>query len=269
MNSGSALVTGAARGIGRAVAIELARRGFDVVATMRDPGAASFSDVAELSGSIRSQRLDVTDPGTISMPDDLCVLVNNAGVDGPYLPVEHASLDDWRRVFETNVFGLIAVTQAALAVMRPRHSGTVCNVTSASIVFPMPLYAMYRASKAAVAALGESLAAEVAEFGIRVLEVQPGPIDTEMYAASAREPEASSHEEYRALSKRTHEARLAVATPTPAEAAAIKIVDAIVNGTSPLRVSCDPVGQSLRQGRDSMSDDDWFATILKSMAPDN
>jgi hypothetical protein len=90
-----------------------------------------------------------------------------------------------------------------------------------------------------------------------------------MYAASAREPEASSHEEYRALSKRTHEARLAVATPTPAEAAAIKIVDAIVNGTSPLRVSCDPVGQSLRQGRDSMSDDDWFATILKSMAPDN
>lgn len=128
----------------------------------------------------------------------------------------------------------------------------------------MPLYAMYRASKAAVAALGESLAAEVAEFGIRVLEVQPGPIDTEMYANSAREPEASRYEEYRALSKRTHEARLAVAVPAPADAAAIAIVD----DKSPLRVSCDPVGQSLRQGRDAMSDTDWFATILKSMAPE-
>lgn len=103
--------------------------------------------------------MDVTDPSTIDVPDDLRILVNNAGIDAPYLPVEHTPLEVWRSVFETNVFGLVAVTQAAVAAMRPRRTGVVCNITSASIWFPMPLFSVYRASKAAVAAFGESLAA--------------------------------------------------------------------------------------------------------------
>ena len=90
---GSALVTGASRGIGRAVAIELANRGFDTVATMRDPEAgASMAD--ETGGRLSVRRLDVTDPSTFDVPDDLRVLVNNAGIDTDYLPVEHANIDD-------------------------------------------------------------------------------------------------------------------------------------------------------------------------------
>ena len=86
---GSAVVTGASRGIGRAVALELAARGFDTVATMRDP-AAGASMAEEAEGSLEVRRLDVTDPSTFDLPGDLRVLVNNAGIDVDYLPVEHA-----------------------------------------------------------------------------------------------------------------------------------------------------------------------------------
>ena len=114
---GSAVVTGASRGIGRAVALELARRGFDTLATMRDPDAGAAM-AAEADGRLRVRRLDVTDPSTFDLPDDLRVLVNNAGIDTDYLPVEHANIDDWRRMFETNVFGVVALTAAAIPILR-------------------------------------------------------------------------------------------------------------------------------------------------------
>ena len=85
---GVAVVTGASRGLGRAVAVELAERGFDVIATMRDPA------VADLPAGITVQRLDVTDPGDFAFPRDLSVLVNNAGVRRAYLPVEHVPVGE-------------------------------------------------------------------------------------------------------------------------------------------------------------------------------
>src|SRR4051794_28589443 len=105
--TGIAVVTGASRGIGRAVAIELAQRGFDAVATMRDPAAG----VALVDLGMRVQRLDVTDPSSIELPQGLRVLVNNAGVESDNLPVEVMSTESWRALFETNVFGLIEVTK--------------------------------------------------------------------------------------------------------------------------------------------------------------
>src|SRR5579871_3238715 len=126
---GSALVTGASRGIGRAVALELARRGFDTIATMRDP-AAGAGMAEEATGRLRVRRLDVTDPATFDLPEDLKVLVNNAGVDTDYLPVEHANIGDWRRMFETNVFGTVALTSAAIGILRHNRPSVVCNVTS-------------------------------------------------------------------------------------------------------------------------------------------
>ena len=169
--SGIALITGASRGIGRAVALEMAQRGFEVVATMRDPGAGlSLTEEArKLGGLLRVDRLDVERPETIRIPDGLRVLVNNAGVEGEYLPVEESPLDLWRRIFETNVFGLVEVTRRAIPTLRASGGGVICNVTSSSLLFPMQLYAAYRASKAAVAALGESLRAELASFGILIV----------------------------------------------------------------------------------------------------
>jgi NAD(P)-dependent dehydrogenase (short-subunit alcohol dehydrogenase family) len=240
----TALVTGASRGIGRAVALELARRGTAVVATMRDP--ADGADLASGDLPVEVVRLDVTDPATIAIPDDLTLIVNNAGIECDYLPVEHQPLEDWRAVFETNLFGLVEVTRRAIPRLRANGGGVIANVTSSSLAVPMPFYGVYRASKAAVAALSETLRVEVATFGIRVVEVLPGPVATDMLAASARLPEAASFDGYAELAGHAHQGRLAVEPmTTPVDEAARRIVDAITSDDPPLKVGADDLGQQL------------------------
>src|SRR6476620_5098857 len=192
--NGKAVVTGAGRGIGRAVAIELARRGFDVVATMRNPadGADLPSEAGE-GTNLRVDRLDVNDPASMHMPAGLRVLVNNAGVESDNLPLEVMPADAWRAIFETNVFGLVAVTRHAIPAPRDAGGGVICNVTSSSVLAPVPFLGAYRSSKAAVGAVGEALMAEVAKWGIRVLEVMPGPIETDMLLASDKPAAAIEH----------------------------------------------------------------------------
>lgn len=264
---GTAFITGASRGLGRAVALELARRGFEVVATMRDPraGATLADEARKFGGRLRVDRLDVELPETIRIPEGLRVLVNNAGIEVEYLPVEEASLDLWRRVFETNVFGLVEVTRRAIPRLRENGGGVICNVTSSSVLFPMPLYAAYRASKAAVAALGESLRAELASFGIRIVEILPGPIATDLLAGSDRVPEAAAYEPYRALAERAHEARRHVADLiTSAEEAARAIAEAILDDTGPLRHGCDPLARSALEGWRKTDDEEWMQRFLES-----
>ena len=243
---GSALVTGASRGIGRAVALELARRGFDTVATMRDPEAGA-SMAAEAQGRLRVARLDVTDPSTFDLPADLRVVVNNAGIDTDYLPVEHANVDDWRRMFETNVFGVVALTAAAVPILRANRPSVVCTITSSSIIAAVPFYSAYRASKAAVSAFGDSLRVEVAPFGIRVVEILPGPIDTDMFRLSTGEQDASRFEQYRALGEVAAKLRREHADPRVVDPsqAALAIVDAILDSDGPMRYGCDPVSLEL------------------------
>jgi len=243
---GSALVTGASRGIGRAIALELAHRGFDTVATMRDPGAAS-SLADETSGRLRVRRLDVTDPSTFEVPEDLRVLVNNAGIDTDYLPVEHADIDDWRRMFETNVFGVVALTAAAIPTLRANRPSVVCSVTSSSILASVPFFSAYRASKAAVSAFNDSLRVEVEPFGIRVVEILPGPVDTDMFRLSTGESDAARFSDYRALAGVAAALRSEHADPRVVDpaAAASAVVDAIVDSSGPMRYGCDPISLEL------------------------
>jgi NAD(P)-dependent dehydrogenase (short-subunit alcohol dehydrogenase family) len=240
--SGSALVTGASRGIGRAVALELASRGFATVAGMRNPTSGS-SPGGDDPGRLRVARLDVTDPETYEIPEDLRVLVNNAGIDSEYLPVEHASLDDWRAVFETNVVALVAMTKAAIPTLRANSPSVVCNVSSSSVLAYVPFYSVYRASKAAVSAFGESLRVELAQFGVRVVEIMPGPINTDMFRLSAGEPAAARFSDYTPMAKRSAELRREAADPMVAEpsVAAARIVDAILDDDGPMRYGCDPL----------------------------
>ncbi|MEN8160653.1 MAG: SDR family NAD(P)-dependent oxidoreductase, partial [Myxococcota bacterium] len=158
----------------------------------------------------------------------------------------------WRAVFETNVFGLVELTRRAIPALRANGGGAIVNVTSASLLFPMPFYAVYRASKAAVQAFGESLAAELRPFGIRVLEVMPGPVETDMLAGSERPPEAARHPDYAELAAWAHAGRRAMngRTTTAAEAAR-RIVDAILDDGAPLRVASDDVGQGMIAGADA------------------
>jgi NAD(P)-dependent dehydrogenase (short-subunit alcohol dehydrogenase family) len=260
-SEGLAVVTGASRGIGRAVALELAARDFETIATMRNP-----DDGRDLDG-VRVQRLDVTDPASIALPDGLRVLVNNAGTESDNLPVEFMPADAWRRLFETNVFGLVEVTKRAIPLMRAAGGGVICNITSSSELAPVPFLGAYRASKMAVTAIGESLAAEVAQFGVRVIEVMPGPIETDMLLASDRPAAAIEHAEYQDLAERAWEGRQAVRTAyTPASEAARRIVDAITDDTKQFRYGCDDLSTGMLDAWRTTDNEQWVGSLLKSMS---
>jgi NAD(P)-dependent dehydrogenase (short-subunit alcohol dehydrogenase family) len=214
------------------------------------------------------ERLDVTRPETLRAPHGLRVLVNNAGLDGPQLPVEHAPMAAWREVFETNVFGVVEVTRRAIPSLRASGGGVLCNVTSCSLLVPMPFFAVYRASKAAVSALGESLRTELAPFGIRVLEVQPGAIATDMLAESDALPEATAHAPYRTLAETVRARRTAAVGATPPAEAARAIADAILDDAAPLRVACDPMGRGLLDAWSAAGDEALMRDMLAAFAPE-
>ena len=262
--TGPAVVTGASRGIGRAVAIELAQRGFEVHATMRNT-----DDGKGLDDDITVRRLDVNEPATYALPKGLRVLVNNAGVEDENLPLETMSEAVWRKLFETNVFGLVKITRAAVPHMRAAGGGVICNVGSSSVLAPVPFLGAYRASKAAVSAIGESLQAEVAPFGIRVLEILPGPIETDMLFTSDKPSPAIDDPEYRVLAQKMWASRQGIRNQyTPTDEAARRIVDAICDDSAPLRVGCDDMSEGmLKAWRAAESEEMWFRAMLRGFAP--
>ena len=118
----------------------------------------------------------------------------------------------------------------------------ICNVSSISVLSEVPFYAAYRASKAAVGALSDTLRSELSGFGIRVLEVMPGPVETDMLAASDKLPEAAAYEGYAELAQNLWKGRRSVGPmAAPVDAAARDIADAIGDDAAPARVACDPL----------------------------
>ena len=167
------LITGCSSGFGLETARLFLDRDWRVIATMRTPR----HDLLPASDALHVIPLDVTDPASVqravAAAGPIDVLVNNAGFGAP-APFELTSMETAHQLFETNTFGTIAVTQAVLPQMRQRGSGVIVNVTSSVTLKPLPLVSMYRAAKAAVNAVTESLASEVAQFGVRVHLVLPG-----------------------------------------------------------------------------------------------
>ena len=167
------LITGCSSGYGLQTARHFHARGWNVVATMRTPR----EDVLPPSERLRVLALDVTKPESIeaalkaSGPID--VLVNNAGV-GLFGAFEVTPMATTREVFETNTFGVMAMTHAVLPQFRARKSGVVVNVTSSATLAPMPLVAVYSASKMAIEGFTASLAFELEAFNVRVKLVEPG-----------------------------------------------------------------------------------------------
>jgi len=249
MNIGAgdkALVTGASRGLGRAIALELARRGFAVIAGVRRVGeaAADFAAAsAGMPGSVQVQALDVSQLGDWQPPDDLRVVVNNAGFRGRYLAVEDLPLEEWRQTFDTNLFGAVALTQRVIPGMRAAGGGIICNIGSLGAYSPMPFYSAYRASKMAMAVLSESLRIELAPFGIRVVDIPIGGVDTDMLrdGITRRPPDAVEFPAYRGMAERQGEAARSwqggVAAP---EVVASDVVDALLRDEPSLRRACDP-----------------------------
>jgi NAD(P)-dependent dehydrogenase (short-subunit alcohol dehydrogenase family) len=181
-----AIVTGASRGLGRAVAEGLVRSGWRVVVDGRD-AAALVAAAGALGDAAVAVTGDVTDPAhrtaLVSAADGLGgldLLVNNAGVLGPspQPPLAEYPLDVLRQVYEVNVVAPIALAQLALPALRPR-GGAIVNVTSDAAVEPYPGWGGYGSAKAAVEQAGRVLAAE--EPGVRVWTVDPGDLRTRMH----------------------------------------------------------------------------------------
>lgn len=166
-------ITGCSSGFGLETAKLFLEKGWRVIATMRHP----TPDILPVSDQLTILPLDVTDPQSVqsafAQAGEIDVLVNNAGF-GAAVPVELTEPETARQLFETNTLGTLATIQAVLPRFRERRSGTIINVSSSATLKPLPLIGVYRASKAAVNALTESLAIEVAPFGVRVHIVLPG-----------------------------------------------------------------------------------------------
>ena len=182
-DSKTVLITGASTGIGRSTAHLFAEKGWNVVATMRNPDAGK-----ELAGmpQVLVARLDVTDESSIKEAvtaattrfGGLDVLVNNAGY-GAYGVLEAMPLESMRRQFETNVLGLLATTKAVIPVFRRQGSGTIVNVSSFGGRLTFPFGALYHGSKFAVEGISEAISYEMRAIGVRVKIVEPGAIKTE------------------------------------------------------------------------------------------
>lgn len=181
-NARVALVTGASSGIGEATVERLLAQGFIVYA-----GARRVDRMAGIEQrGAHTLSLDVTDDASMTDAvgqilqerNRIDVLVNNAGY-GSYGSVEEVPLEEARRQFEVNVFGLARLTQLVLPAMREKRSGRIINVSSIGGRIYEPLGAWYHATKFAVEGLSDSLRLEVAPFGIDVTIIQPGPIRTE------------------------------------------------------------------------------------------
>lgn len=266
---GTALVTGASRGIGRAVALELGRRGFAVIATVRssETGEALVTEAATDGITLSAQTLELTNVGTLALPDDLRVVVNNAGAQEGYYPVEAVPLEVVRHSIEVNLVGQIAVLQQVIPILRARNEGVICNITSSSVLLASPFFAAYRASKAAMSALCDTLLVELAPFGVRVLEVLPGPVATEGLAGSDY-VDAVEYEPYRDAAERMMASRGAVHDmAVTAEDAAMRIVDSIVADDGPMRSSCDPMGDQLLDTWRTSSDQERLDGALARYVP--
>ena len=182
------LITGASTGIGRSTALHFQMKGWNVVATMRDPSQGV--ELGRLDNVICLQ-LDVTKPETIAEAfsraieifGGLDVAVNNAGyaVTGVF---EAISSEQLRKQFDTNVFGVMNVSNAAIAHFRNKGQGTLVNITSVGGRITFPLCSAYHATKWAVEGYSESLQYELRPLGIKVRLVEPGVIKTDFYGRS-------------------------------------------------------------------------------------
>jgi NAD(P)-dependent dehydrogenase (short-subunit alcohol dehydrogenase family) len=185
--SKAVLITGCSSGIGRATAERLAKRGWTVYASARRPEA--IADLAD--AGCETLTLDVTDEDSMRAAvarierehGAVGVLINNAGYSQSG-PVEQVGLDAVRRQFETNVFGVVALTQLVLGAMREQHWGKIVNLSSMGGRLTFPGGGYYHASKYALEAISDALRFEVRGFGIDTILIEPGLIVSEFATAA-------------------------------------------------------------------------------------
>jgi NAD(P)-dependent dehydrogenase (short-subunit alcohol dehydrogenase family) len=227
-------ITGTSRGFGREWAAAALERGDRVAGTARDPG--TLDDLAQQHGdALLAMALDVTDRDAAFAAvrrahehfGQLDVVVNNAGY-GQFGMVEELSEQEAREQIETNLFGALWVTQAALPLLREQGSGHLLQVSSIGGISAFPGIGMYHASKWALEGISQALAQEVQDFGIHVTIIEPGGFSTDWGGSSARhaEPIDAYAERHEASQQRRATGARSAGDPTASAQAILRIVDA-------------------------------------------
>ena len=237
------LITGCSAGFGRELVLAALAAGDRVLATARKPEV--LADLAEAGGDrLRTAALDVTDPATIDAAvaaaldafGRVDVLVNNAG-NGSVGAVEEFTMAELRELMEVMFFGAVATTKAVLPHLRAQRGGAVVMISSMGGQVTMPGFGAYCSAKFALEAVAESLAAEVAPFGVRVLIVEPGAFRTEFGGSRMHRSAEIADYEASTAGTRTAVDGMDQSQPGDPAKAAAAILQTLDSDTPPLRLA--------------------------------
>jgi len=269
------LITGCSSGLGQTLAQAVAARGDRLVATARDPQALQAL-ARQFPETVRVCALDVTRPDTahaaVALAVDsfggLDVLVNNAGY-GLYGAVEEVEPDEYRPMFEVNLFGLIETTRAALPALRQRPGGRVVNLSSIAGMSGGAGSGYYAASKFAVEGLSESLDQELRPLGLRVIVVEPGPFRTNFLGRSmtVAERRIGDYEQSAGQRRLYRESNDGKQAGDPGKAVEV-ILRAVDSDAPPLHLPLGPVAHGVVDRKLASLRDDLDAWRQVSIATD-
>ena len=263
------LVTGASSGIGQALSLILAKKGYRVYGTTRKPDRfpidnPPFEVVALDADSNESVKAAIA--SILEKEGKIDVVVNNAGyaIMGP---IEDSTDEDAKKVFETNVFGVLRIIRAVLPSMRERKQGKIINVSSIAGRFGLPFRGIYSSSKWALEGIIESLQYEVEPFNIKVVIFEPGDVATNINANRGVATGTGSDGAYtKVFEHMKHHINEGVSTGYSAERVAGAIVKIIENPNPRLRYICGPFLQKLAVGINHLVPSGLFKWIIKKNA---
>jgi NAD(P)-dependent dehydrogenase (short-subunit alcohol dehydrogenase family) len=274
-NQKVAIVTGSSSGIGMDTAVTLARNGFLTYATVRNIEKSSIIKTAAEKEKlpIKVQQLDVTDDQSVnnairtiaSEAGRIDVLVNNAGY-GLVGAFEDLSIDEIKNQYETNVFGLMRVTQAVLPIMRRQKSGIIVNVSSGAGLFGYPGGSAYVSTKFAVEGLSESISYELGPFDIKVVLIEPGFIKTNFANAMLIAKKAQDlNSPYSKMMQRmqTNSGEMAK-NASPVDVVSKAILEAVTNKSPNLRYLAGKDVETWAASKKTMSDTE-FQNMMQNL----
>ncbi len=209
MNNKTILITGCSTGFGRLTAKLFQSKGWNVIATMRSP--EKEAELAELS-NVLVTKLDVTKQHSVGEAvaagmaefGRIDALINNAGISGVGV-FEQWDDDEINAIFDTNVYGVIRVTQEVLPIMRKQGEGMIINISSLAGIIGSPFASIYSAAKFAIEGLTEALALEYAPFNIGVKVIAPGAYDTNLFSSISNRILSNGDNQIRAYSKKMNQ----------------------------------------------------------------